>query len=491
MTLKSHWQASAKSIYVRTVWINGVRHAILSKNDPLANGGVSKRPYSCGNILQSETKEAKRKTRSSPSSNDYTQTISVSTSSSNESPIDALDSNSEIEYEYRFDMSVTSDDDLIETEIVQEEVRESTSYKKIKLPTVNAKVNPNNSLRENQQSYGYFMKNHFINPITERVLNWLDLASKEAANATNNSSDELDGKVDTNDKSGKIDRNTNRLDHRVSSKTADSYLPNATARDVEQYNEMSERNRAWARSRDTSQNRQQTTQGNCAENHQNNKGHARNLYESSGVINREVHRESNGTEAKRVQLDGAKTERSRKLRNSSSEETNEPNRPNTTNFMFDFTTSTVRTPIEKALKPNTNPYSKHIRKNEEVIRRNNENISKLARNIDEFQRTNEIVCQTARQRTNNKNTNDHNSGRNSQSGPVKTTADNYSKDNNKHRDQETDLNNNIDKDGESRTKSRQKNRRKSKSRRRCLSRESDESRLEDENSDEEFDDTIR
>lgn len=499
--MTSHWETSAKSIYVRTVWINGVRHAILSKNDPLANGTVPKRPYSCGNVLQNEIKETKRnKKRSSSNSTEYYRTISISTSSSTESPIDNLESNSDIEYEYGFDTAMPSDNEEVinNVDAVQEESCERQfKYKKIKLPNVNAKANYNNSFRESNQNYGSFMKNNFINPITERVLNWLDLASKEAANnlVLSNRSDEKNGdKLEENDKT---DKNNNRLENRVSARTAGNSLANyASAKHVEQSNETSERNRAWERQRNTLQ----STQGNYAANNENNKGYTRNTYENGNVMHSQLNKGSNGNtnEAQRVQLDAAKqTQHSGKLQSSLSEETiyySPTNRySNTTNFMFDFTTPNIRkTPMEKNLKTNINPYSKHIRKNEEAIRRNNENISKLTRNIDEFQRTNEIICQTGRQKTTDRINNDRNNS--VKTGRNKRFNNNLEDgDDSRHPNTETDNNNNnMNKGPENRTKSPQKKCRKSKSRRSCSSRESQESTLEvQDDYDDDFDDTIR
>lgn len=478
--MRSHWETSAKPIYVRTVWNNGVRHAILSKNDPLASGTVPKRPYSCGNILQNE-KAKRNKKRSSSNSNDYYRKVSISTTSNESSPVDNFESSSEIEYEYRFDTEQPNEDvDFMDSKIILEDKRQSHfnkfNYKNTKLPDVKTKSEKTSSLRETHRNYNnYFARNNFINPITERVLNWLDLANKE----TTQKNLRCKGNDEQAESTGKeyciCDENNN-----------DTAVDESTTGN-EQCNQMNEPNKAWSRQGNTLQTVQQAKNHYSVSNNQNNY----TAYENASALNNQRNRGliGNINDPRRNNFDSAKQTEAKKLNKDLSEESLETSRHSNTytkncTFNLDTTRSTTNVTALKTPVESKNSYSKHVRRNNDIIRRNNENISRLVQNIDEFQRTNEIICHTAHKgmvdnnmderKTENKIFNESLVNvRNKQFYNNMESINN----NKKHSENDKDSHKNH----ESGTKTRQKKTyRKSRSnRRRCSSRESQESKSQE------------
>jgi hypothetical protein len=56
---RARWEASQRPLFVKTVWQNGVRHAILSKDDPLfAKNEPSRANVSISKFLQSQQPSA-------------------------------------------------------------------------------------------------------------------------------------------------------------------------------------------------------------------------------------------------------------------------------------------------------------------------------------------------------------------------------------------------------------------------------------------------
>ncbi|KAL1450765.1 hypothetical protein WDU94_003090 [Cyamophila willieti] len=451
--MRAHWETSEKSIYIRTVWINGVRHAILSKNDPLlkTNNVVPKRPHSCGNVIEPVKRRNKKRLSNNPG---YNRSLSMcTTSSSNEvsTGIDSLESPSDVEYEYRFNSEYRfvneNNGEGDSNSRKREEEERSGKYKKIKLPNLNMKsshVHSNVShdfssshanTSETQTNYNYYLKNNFINPITERVLNWLDLASKETISGgfgdpmadLNGSTDDLVDENNENDgdnESGNSrGRNGNVVLARISGEPSSNYQGNRTSADTfsnsldiinnqgkyveqNQYNQSSERDKHTETIGDS--NKYQETMGNSWSKHQdrnNTTAHVGNNAQTSSrphkiIVNdykgHDVETSRNSSQS-RQKYGSEQQQRTSKLIEEMKEgfyrlpATTPQPKNGASNFTFNFQT------ISNATKNGTdkcasksNPYGKNIRTNNELIRRNNENISKLVQNIDTFKRTNEI-----------------------------------------------------------------------------------------------------
>uniref|UniRef100_A0A8D8WWX8 Uncharacterized protein n=1 Tax=Cacopsylla melanoneura TaxID=428564 RepID=A0A8D8WWX8_9HEMI len=456
--MRAHWETSEKSIYIRTVWINGVRHAILSKNDPLlkTNTGVPKRPHSCGNIIQTVKRRNKKRV------SDYNRSLSMCTTSSNEvsTGIDSLESPSDVEYEYRFDSAYRTigKDNAGESESKSRRRREggeerSGKYKKIKLPNLNMKTNHNmnsnsshvnitnahtNGFNETQTNYNYFLKDNFINPITERVLNWLDLASKETNSigfgdhmddingGSNNLIDENDDEIGKNDNENKRPSHDNGVLARKGGEPSGNHRGNRTSRDTlnnsvdiinnqekdiehNQYNQSSERNRhtetiwgsnkyaelmenSWSRHQDRSKT---ANVGNNVQTSSRTHRTSGNEYRGQTVeTNRNAvpSRQRHGSDQHQRYPSELGEEASDGFHRIPPPTTTPTANSGASNFTFNFQTITNATKNGTDKCSSTSiPYTKNIRTNNELIRRNNENISRLVQNIDTFKKTNEIV----------------------------------------------------------------------------------------------------
>lgn len=391
--MRSHWETSEKPIYVRTVWINGVRHAILSKNDPLLHGGnVPKRPYSCGNIDPAASRNKKRL------SSNYNRSISISTSSSNVSTeidtgIDSLESPSDIEYECRFEPDLHSDEGESEDKTTAR--RKKIKYKKIKLPNVNAKsANHRFSETQTENYNNNLVKNNFINPITERVLNWLDLASKET-NYGDNSETNHDGNIE--DKNGKYDENV--VLRRVSTDAINNSSNEVDNVCNDQYSRINDRNKYQGAYRYTIQdvtNRHQEISRTYQVTPEAWRGQPER--NSNADVNNQQNERPNNINEFKVNIDTRQV-KSKAFQNqtldtqTSNRLVATPTNSAASNITFNFQTisNTTRNCADKV-----SPCSTKIRQNNEAIRRNNENITRLASNIEQFKRNNEIVAHTFR-----------------------------------------------------------------------------------------------
>ncbi|KAI5694921.1 hypothetical protein M8J75_007779 [Diaphorina citri] len=448
--MRSHWETSEKSIYVRTVWINGVRHAILSKNDPLA-GAVPKRPYSCGNL------PAKRNKRPSA----YQRSVSISTATSDSRQSEGPDGEESIsDIEYR------DEGDGKERGYAVENCGKG-AHKKIKLPNLGTKPPRSNYERHFSEgrfpespnlgskpgtnfesnfseshfseghSYNYFLKSNFINPITERVLNWLDLANKDTGTVLYPDNSVDMGSVgpqmgSLGPQMGSIGPQMGSIGPQMGSigeegKGHSSTVRRVSADAVQNPTYIVSSNECYSGNDRISSVNERFGHGNDRSSHGNDrsKGNVKRnnafhpLDSNSPIANQPSSRVTRNSGERSI------AERHESKRSANPAE--KPTPPNTANFMFDFhqngsnvsnrcNVSNVSNRCGESTKGNH-----AIRHNNEMIRRNNENISRLVRNIDTFRRTNEIVL-TSRpgtDRNNNEKANvedkrlgDFNSGRN-------------------------------------------------------------------------------
>ena len=202
--MPARWQSSQRPLFVRTVWVNGIRHAILSADDPLfqcRSPGIPRtsggRPSSCSSIgtftssssgsghhcedttscdlehclIKLQLVLTNNKNASKPGSS-RTAYRHRSASSSRQNAEQCCDSGNDILQDLEENNSIT------QTSMVGH-------YRRPYLPYVfpSSSDEEQETVEDNGWMFsdvGSFLPDIQLNPLSERVLQWLDLARKSA-----------------------------------------------------------------------------------------------------------------------------------------------------------------------------------------------------------------------------------------------------------------------------------------------------------------------
>lgn len=184
--MPARWQSSQRPLFVRTVWVNGLRHAILSSDDPLFRcrsptvSNSARRPGSCstvGTFLSSSSGSA-QSCDLEPCLIKFQLVLASNKSPTNNTLASSRHRSSSCRSRQDSEPGCVESQDSEENNSVGEYLRPHLSYV---FPSSSEEEREQESVEDDPCLFSdveSVLPNLQLNPLSERVLRWLDLVGK-------------------------------------------------------------------------------------------------------------------------------------------------------------------------------------------------------------------------------------------------------------------------------------------------------------------------